>query len=68
MTNKMRNKPSARFISVSLPMAERFGKACHVKTDQSWIQKGKLEALNLPSLGIIIEAEKLNEFLYHKNS
>jgi hypothetical protein len=28
-----------------------------------WIRKGILEAFDLPGLGIIIEADKLNEFL-----
>ena len=38
---------------------------CHATSKQirAWIRKGKLEALNLPGLGIIIEAGKLNEFL-----
>ncbi|HUM27834.1 MAG TPA: hypothetical protein PKN81_16465 [Anaerolineales bacterium] len=39
---------------------------CHVTSKQikAWIRKGKLEALDLPGLGIIIEVGKLNEFLY----
>jgi hypothetical protein len=43
---------------------------CHATSKQirAWIRKGKLEALNLPGLGIIIQAEKLHEFLYQRNS
>lgn len=43
---------------------------CHATSKQirAWIRKGKLEALNLPGLGIIIEAGKLNEFLYEIRS
>jgi len=33
------------------------------KQIRAWIRKGKLEALNLPGSGIIIEAGSLNEFL-----
>jgi hypothetical protein len=38
---------------------------CHAASKQIrvWIRKGRLEALNLPGLGIIIEAGKLNNFL-----
>ena len=43
---------------------------CHATSKQIrvWIRKGKLEALDLPGLGIIIEAGKLNEFLDQRNS
>ncbi|MBI5843001.1 MAG: hypothetical protein HZB19_23155 [Chloroflexi bacterium] len=43
---------------------------CHSTSKQirAWIRKGKLEALDLPGLGIIIEAGKLNEFLIQRNS
>lgn len=39
---------------------------CHATSKQirAWIRKGKPEALNLPGLGMIIEAGKLNEFLH----
>jgi hypothetical protein len=40
----------------------------HVKTDQSMDRNGKLEALNLPRLGILIEAGKLNEFFAQRKS
>ena len=43
---------------------------CQVTSKQirAWIRKGKLEAFDLPGLGIIIEAGKLNEFLDRRNS
>ncbi|NOH02675.1 MAG: hypothetical protein HND47_12305 [Chloroflexi bacterium] len=34
------------------------------KQVRAWIRKRKLEALDLPGLGIIIEAEKLHQFLH----
>ena len=42
---------------------------CHTSSKQirAWIRKGKLEAFDLPGLGIIIEAGKLNEFLYKRD-
>ena len=36
------------------------------KQIRAWIRKGKLEGLDLPGLGIIIEAGKLNNFLFKK--
>jgi len=36
------------------------------KQIRAWIRKGKLEALDLPGLGMIIEAGKLNDFLYQR--
>jgi len=43
---------------------------CHATSKQikAWIRKGKLEALDLPGLGIIIEVGKLNDFLYEIRS
>jgi len=38
------------------------------KQIRAWIRKGKLEALDLPGLGIIIEAGTLNDFLYEIRS
>ncbi len=38
------------------------------KQIRAWIRKGKLEAFDLPGLGLIIEAGKLNEFLSKRNS
>lgn len=36
------------------------------KQVRAWIRKGKLEALDLSGIGIIIESEKLHQFLYKK--
>lgn len=36
------------------------------KQIRAWIRIGKLEALDLPGLGIIIESEKLHQFIYKK--
>lgn len=36
------------------------------KQVRAWIRKGKLEALDLPGIGIIIEAEKLHRFVIMK--
>jgi len=43
---------------------------CHATSRQirAWIRNGKLEAFDLPGLGIIIEAGKLNVFLSRRNS
>ena len=43
---------------------------CHATSKQirAWIRKVKLEAFDLPGLGIIIETEELNEFLSQRNS
>jgi hypothetical protein len=43
---------------------------CHATSKQirAWIRKGKLEALDLPGLGILIEAGKLNNFLDRRKS
>jgi hypothetical protein len=43
---------------------------CHATSKQirAWIRKGKLEAIELPGLGLIIEADKLNKFLCRRNS
>lgn len=38
------------------------------KQSRAWIRLGKLEAIELPGLGIIIEAGKLDEFLCQRNS
>jgi hypothetical protein len=41
----------------------------HVTSKQirAWIRKGILEAFDLPGLGLIIEADRLNEFLYKRD-
>ena len=34
------------------------------KQIRAWVRKGKLAAFDLPGLGLIIEADNLNKFLY----
>jgi len=60
-----------KVIPTAIPRGSYFtvyqaARICHATSKQirAWIRKGKLEALDLPSLGIIIEAGKLNDFLY----
>jgi hypothetical protein len=60
-------------MPTSIPRGNYFtvyqaAQVCHATSKQIrvWIRKGKLEALDLPGLGIIIEAGKLNEFLYQR--
>lgn len=62
-------------LPISIPRGNYFtvyqaAQVCHATSKQirAWIRKGKLEALNLPGLGIIIEAGKLNKFLYQIRS
>ncbi|HEY5730831.1 MAG TPA: hypothetical protein VLA72_10725 [Anaerolineales bacterium] len=59
-----------KIIPTSIPRGSYFtvyqaAQVCQVTSKQirAWIRKGKLEAIDLPGLGIIIEAGKLNEFL-----
>ena len=68
-TEQIENK-EPKVISTSIPRGNYFtvyqaAQVCHATSKQirAWIRKGKLEALNLPGLGIIIEVGKLNEFL-----
>jgi hypothetical protein len=64
-----------KIIPTSIPRGSYFtvyqaAQVCHATSKQirAWIHKGKLEAFNLPGLGIIIEAGKLNDFLYEIRS
>lgn len=64
-----------KIIPTSIPRGSYFtvyqaAQVCHVTSKQirAWIRMGKLEALDLPGLGILIEAGKLNEFLYKRKS
>ncbi|MBE0668964.1 MAG: hypothetical protein IH588_00115 [Anaerolineales bacterium] len=64
-----------KIIPTSIPCGRYFtvyqaAQVCQATSKQvrAWIRNGKLEALNLPGLGIIIEAGKLNEFLDRRNS
>ena len=49
-------------------MVHQSAQVCHATSKQirAWIRKGELEALDLPGLGIIMEAEKLHQFIYKK--
>ena len=62
-----------KIIPTSIPRGSYFtvyqaAQVCQVTSKQirAWIRKGKLEALDLPGLGIIIESEKLHQFLDKK--
>lgn len=62
-------------LPISIPRGSYFtvyqaAQICNATSKQvrAWIRNGKLEALNLPGLGIIIETEKLNEFISQRNS
>ncbi len=62
-------------LPVSIPRGNYYtvhqaAQICHATSKQirAWIRKGKLESFDLPGLGLIIEAGKLNEFLYQRNS
>ncbi|MBE0669670.1 MAG: hypothetical protein IH588_03705 [Anaerolineales bacterium] len=64
-----------KVIPTSIPRGSYFtvyqaAQVCKVTSKQirAWIRMGKLEALDLPGLGIIIEAGKLNEFLERRIS
>jgi hypothetical protein len=64
-----------KVLRISIPRGNYFtvyqaAQVCRVTSKQirAWIRKGKLEAFNLPGLGIIIEAVKLNVFLYQIRS
>lgn len=68
-TEQIENR-EPKVIPTSIPHGNYFtvyqaAQVCHATSKQirAWIRKGKLEALDLPGLGIIIEAGKLNEFL-----
>lgn len=73
-TEQIENK-EPKVIPTSIPRGYFFtiyqaAQVCHTTSKQirAWIRNGKLEALNLPGLGIIIEAGTLNEFLDRRNS
>jgi len=68
-------KRDPKVIPTSIPRGSYFtvyqaAQICNVTSKQirAWIRKGKLEALNLPGLGIIIKAGKLDDFLYQIRS
>jgi hypothetical protein len=64
-----------KIIPTSIPCGSYFtvyqaAQVCQVTSKQirAWIRMGKLEALDLPGLGIIIETGKLNKFMDRRNS
>lgn len=74
-TRELIENREPKTLPISIPRGNYFtvyqaAQVCHATSKQirAWIRKGKLEALNLPGIGIIIEAEKLNEFLDRRNS
>ncbi len=74
-TRELLETGEPKVMPTSIPHGSYFtvyqaAQVCHATSKQirAWIRKGKLEALNLPGLGIIVEAGKLNEFLYQIRS
>ena len=72
---KLIENPQPKIIPISIPRGNYFtvyqaAQICNATSKQvrAWIRNGKLEAFNLPGLGIIIESGKLNEFLYEIRS
>lgn len=70
-TRELLETREPKVMPTSIPRGSYFtvyqaAQVCHATPKQirAWIRKGKLEALDLPGLGIIIEASKLDEFLY----
>ncbi|MBE0682295.1 MAG: hypothetical protein IH589_10305 [Anaerolineales bacterium] len=68
----MNTKPNIRPIFI--PRGNYFtvhqaAQNCHATSKQirAWIRKGELKAFDLPGLGLIIETDKLNEFLYERD-
>jgi hypothetical protein len=64
-----------KIIPTSIPRGRYFtvyqaAQVCEATSKQirAWIRKGKLEAIDLPGSGILIEAGKLNDFLNRRNS
>lgn len=64
-----------KIIPTSIPRGSYFtvyqaAQVCDATSKQirAWLHMGKLETLNLPGLGIIIEAGKLNNFLRQRDS
>jgi hypothetical protein len=63
-----------KVMPTSIPRGSYFtvyqaAQVCQVTSKQirAWVRKGKLEAFDLPGSGLIIEVEKLNEFLYKRD-
>jgi hypothetical protein len=74
-SDKLIETTKPNIIPIFIPRGNYFtvhqtAQICHATSKQirSWIRKGELEAFDLPGLGLIIETEKLNEFLSQRNS
>jgi hypothetical protein len=74
-SNKFIETTKPNILPIFIPRGNYFtvhqaAQICHATSKQirAWIRKGKLEAFDLPGLGVIIDAEKLNEFLSQRNS
>jgi hypothetical protein len=74
-SNNLIETTKANILPIFIPHGNYFtvyqaAQICHATSKQirAWIRKGKLEAFDLPGLGIIIEAEELNEFRSQRNS
>ena len=72
---KQIESPEPKVIPTSIPRGSYFtvyqaAQICHATSKQirAWIRKGELDALDLWGLGLIIETEKLNEFISQRNS
>ena len=72
---KQTETPEPKVIPTSIPRGSYFtvyqaAQFCHATSKQirAWIRKGELDAFDLPGLGLIIETEKLNEFISQRNS
>jgi hypothetical protein len=62
-----------KILPITIPRGNYFtvyqaAQICNTTSKQirAWIRRGDLEAVELPGLGVIIEAEKLNQFLNEK--
>lgn len=71
--NKLSENTQPKIIPTSIPRGRYFtvpqaAQICNATSKQvrAWVRRGKLEALDLPGLGIIIEAGRLNQFLYEE--
>jgi hypothetical protein len=74
-SGKLIETTKPNILPISIPRGNYFtvsqaAQICHATSKQirAWIRKGKLEAIELPELGIIIEYGKLDKFLCQRNS
>jgi hypothetical protein len=73
-TGKLAETTKPNILPVFIPRGNYFtvhqaAQICYVTSKQirDWIRKGILKAFDLPGLGLIIGAAKLNEFLYKRD-